>query len=235
MRLFFPLLFLAGIAPVCAQNDCPRLITDSPAAIAAEGRFLNRESDRVGVNIGWKHHVAYPDTFEISVDGHGSYLYVTAPDYRYIVILPEGIKRQMAYHHLREFIPGTPIHWDDFDILANGQFSCKSDAQHLKTSLSQTWFAISLDAAQEPSDVKMSGAGKEWRTIHIHSWKSFGGLALPAVLDIQGSDYSGSFWIKSAKRTTENGSDARKDNKKGISIFRSFDGESKTSLILEMD
>lgn len=236
MSLFRLLIILATCAiPLCAQETCPRLLVGSPAKISIEGRFLNRESDRVGVNIGWKHHIAYPDTFDIFVNGHGSFLYITTQDYRYIVIQPQGIKRQMAYHHLREFIPGTPIHWDDLEILANGQFSCKSDAQHLKTALSQTWFGVSPNAASEPSDVKMSGASKEWREIKIHSWKTFDKILLPAVFDVQSSDYSGSLWIKTAVRDTESQKSSGQKNQKGISIFRSFDGESKTSLILEMD
>ena len=220
-------------------EECPQLLVDSAAIISIEGRFVNREHSRVHVDIMWQHEPLSADTFDISLP-HSAFRYVSAPQFRYVEIKPENIRRQMAMHHLKEFIGETPLKWDDFELLARGSFLCPDslhrDSTILYTAISQTWFTLNVEKSQ-PDSVRMSGPAGEKRKIFIHSWKSYDGIFLPAILDIQGSNYSGSLWIRTAKRVPakQNFTPEEKPAKEEKSFLWNWsNAESEVPLILQM-
>ena len=240
------LVFMASSS--LAQELCPQSILDSSYMVSFEGHFVNRENNRSHIDIIWKHFTTSPDSFELTINGSQSFLYVTTPDYRYVEILPQKIKRQMAYHHLKEFIASTPLRWDDLELLANGYYFCDNSASPKKilftTAFSQMWFSITLDQPKQPTRVKTHGARGENREYQIHSWKNFNGALLPAMIEMRGPDYSGSLWVRSAthlseKRLLDPILKNAKQHSKPSSILPllgvGFDGEVKVPLILQMD
>ncbi|MCK9181882.1 MAG: hypothetical protein M0P13_03245 [Fibrobacteraceae bacterium] len=211
--------------------------------ISAEGQFINREYSRIRIELFWKHHVQAPDSFDITISGKTSYRYITTPNYRYIEMLPQKIKRQMAIHHLKEYIGISPLKWDDLELLANGDFACKDssnkNSNRLATALSQTWFSLTFNSPH-PDSIQMNGAKGEKRHIRIHTWSSYDGIYLPAVIDIKGQNYSGSLWVRTAKVIHDNAQEKTKTGKKQEKkifspLWNGGDGEIKVPLILQMD
>ncbi len=209
---------------------------------------MNQENSRSSIDIIWKHFVIAPDSFELTVSGTKSFLYVTTPDYRYIEIRPQKIKRQMAYHHLKEFIGNTPLRWDDLDLLANGLFYCMDSTSREKnlfsTAFSQMWFSITVNQTTQPTQVITRGAHGENREFKIHSWKDFNGVVLPAIIDMRGPNYKGYLWVRSATRNSEKQytdpilRNAKQPPKPSLLlpvVVVGFDGEVKTPLILQLD
>lgn len=85
---------------------------DSEVQVSLEGRFVNRDFFPVHLSLAWKHVPGSADTFDIVLSGKESFRYVSSKDFRYMEFQKEKARRQMARHHLQEFIgnsrsPGT--------------------------------------------------------------------------------------------------------------------------------
>jgi hypothetical protein len=202
MRFFSLFLLFVFMGQIFAQDICYQSLVEKSFLINFEGRFINSEKSRSHIDVSWRHHEQAPDSFYVYLSGKRSFLFISTNDYRVLWIQPENVKRQMATHHLKEKIGNTPIHWDDLDLLANGSFFCQDSSAKanfiLATAYSQTWYSLVLNSETSPTKIRMRGNRGLSRDVTIHSWKNFNDALLPAILDINSPESTGSLWIRSA-------------------------------------
>ncbi|MBP5247821.1 MAG: hypothetical protein J6Z31_08200 [Fibrobacter sp.] len=195
-------------------EECPKPLVNENAVISLEGRFINREFKRVHVDIIWLHRPNSADTFDISITGKESYRYISAKEFRYMEFKQDGVRRLMAMHHLKENVGESPLKWDDFELLAQGNYLCydslHNDSTVLYTSRSQAWYTISKSLTSEPDFLQMKGPRGESRKLYIHAWKKYDGLNVPTIIDFEGDDYSGSLWTRAAFRFFEPAKEVKK-------------------------
>ncbi len=201
---YFKAAILLGFlfAPLFAECPAsPDSTFDSDAQISVEGRFTNREFLPVHFSLSWRHVPGSADTFDIVLSGKDSFRYVSSRDFRYMEFRKENARRQMARHHLQEFIGESPLTWEHLENLARGNLPCEDSTEN--------------------------------NFIHIHSWKEYDGLFLPAIVDFYGKGGHGSLWVRTARKISPNVS---KDTADFPSIFRNWpDSKIKVPLILQMD
>lgn len=199
--------FLCLFSAFAFAEECPEPLVQENAVISLEGRFVNRDYKRIHVDIIWRHKPTSADTFDITVSRKESFRYVSAKEFRYMEFKPENVRRQMAMHHLKENIGESPLKWDDFELLAHGHYLCHdslhNDSTLLYTSRSQAWFTIQRNSGTRPDSLQMNGPFGETRKLYIHSWKKFTVFTVPAIIDIQGNNYTGSLWTRAAFRFFE--------------------------------
>lgn len=197
---FISLAFLFSIPE--AQEVCSKPFLEKDFQISLEGTFINRSKSRTHINILWKHRTApLPDTFAIHFPQGDSLYYVTNGEYRTLFSAKLKATRQMALHHLKEFIGKTPLRFDDLELLANGAFLCPTDSsqnQKISTAFSQMWYTLILDNNSTPNTLSMFGSLGAKRKIKILKWENFEGSILPAILQISGNNDCGTLWIHSA-------------------------------------
>jgi len=202
MRFFSLFLLFVFMGQIFAQDICYQSLVEKSFLINFEGRFINSEKSRSHIDVSWRHHEQAPDSFYVYLSGKRSFLFISTNDYRVLWIQPENVKRQMATHHLKEKIGNTPIHWDDLDLLANGSFFCQDSSAKANfifaTAYSQTWYSLVLNSETSPTKIRMRGNRGLSRDVTIHSWKNFNDALLPAILDINSPESTGSLWIRSA-------------------------------------
>ncbi|MDR1760368.1 MAG: hypothetical protein LBR60_07570 [Fibrobacter sp.] len=229
------ILFLNGTG---FSQVCPQPLLSDPFVVSAEGRFINRENSRTSIGLVWKHSQAAPDSFEITVAGKQSYLFVSHPDYRYMIFLPQKVKRELATHHLKDFIGNTPLRFDDLDLMANGLFLCPDSGKSpliFSTAFSQMWYSIRLNQKEQPTALEMRGAGREIRKIEIQKWKNFDGTLLPAVIQVQDAHSRGTFWIRSAYKKAGHVTDPLLEKLESQNSAIRFYREGKIPLILKLN
>jgi len=199
--------FICILSAFAFAEECPEPLVQENAVISLEGRFVNRDFRRIHVDIIWLHRPNSADTFDITISRKESFRYVSAKEYRYMEFKPGGIRRQMAMHHLKENIGESPLKWDDFELLAHGNYLCHdslhNDSATLYTSRSQAWFTIRRNHSTMPDSLQMNGPFGETRKLYIHSWKNFNDFTVPAIIDFQGNNYTGSLWTRTAFRFYE--------------------------------
>lgn len=202
LKLWNVLLFLAcGISQLHAQQVCPKFLFDEELLVNIEGTFINVQQNRSSIDLEWRHHPESLDSFFVSLPNQKSFVFITAGDFRYMLLGKAKLKRQLGLHHLRETIGDTPLKLDDLELLANGSFLCKDSSDTTKsffTAFSNMWWSLSADTLPKPSQITMNGARKESRTFEIGKWKDFSGISLPTLIRISGPGYSGHIWIRSA-------------------------------------
>ncbi len=231
----FFILFPSGTG---FSQVCPQPLLKEPFIVSAEGRFINRENSRTSIDLVWKHSPATPDSFEITVAGKQSYLFVTHPDYRYMVFLPQKVKRGLATHHLKDFIGNTPLRLDDLDLMANGLFLCADSGKSpliFSTAFSQMWYSIRLNQKEQPVTVEMRGAGREIRKVKIQKWKNFDDVFLPAVIQIQDAHSRGTLWIRTAYKKALPFTDPLLEKLESQNSAIRFYREGKIPLILQLN
>lgn len=126
MSRFFLATFLLAFSAVSLPADCPENPEGklgSDAQISVEGRFINREFLPVHLSLSWRHAPTSADTFDI-VLSNDSFRYVSAENFRYMEFRKENARRQMASHHLQEFIGESPLTWNHLESLARGNLPC---------------------------------------------------------------------------------------------------------------
>lgn len=128
-RFFFKAAFFLGIFGTLSAEEPTDKRLDSDARISIEGRFINREFSPVHLSLSWRHATASADTFDIVLSGKDSFRYVSARDFRYMEFRKENARRQMATHHLQEFIGESPLTWNHLESLARGNLVPDSTAQ----------------------------------------------------------------------------------------------------------
>ena len=101
-------VFFSILSAFALAEECPQPLLNGNAVVSIEGRFINREFKRVHVDIIWRHRQDSIDTFDITISRKESYRYISAKEFRYMEFKPEGIRRQMAMHHLKENIGDSP-------------------------------------------------------------------------------------------------------------------------------
>ena len=205
MRASAFLFFFVNLFSVFALADvCPQDFIGTSAVISLEGRFVNREFSRVHTDIIWRHHPNEADTFDITLSGKESYRYISTPDFRYLEFKKENVRRQMAMHHLQEYIGESPLKWDDVELLARGNYLCydslHNDSAVLYTAYSQAWYSIVKGLGSQPDSLQMNGPRGETRKLHIHSWKEYSAITVPTITDFDGNAYTGSLWTRTAFR-----------------------------------
>lgn len=246
MRFFLFIILFFFFEQPFAQDICYPSLIEKSFLVNFEGRFINSENSRCHIDVSWKHHKNAPDSFQVYLSNNRSFLYITTKDYQILWIQPENVKRQMATHHLKEKIGNTPIHWDDLELLANGAFFCQDSSAKarsiLATAYSQTWYSIIYDSIPSPKQFKMRGARGLSRKVKILSWKPFSDILLPAILDFEGTDNSGSLWIRSAYPIKYNASIdpllknvQEKKEIRNLLLLPRAERKRKTPLILQMD
>lgn len=185
-----------------AQEICHKPFLDKDFQISLEGSFINRSKSRTHLDILWKHHnLPQADTFAIQLSKNDSLYFVTNGEYRTLYSTKLKATRQMALHHLKEFIGKTPIRFDDLEILANGAFLCPEDSQktnRLSTAFSQMWFTLIPDSTNVPKLLTMFGTRSAKREIKILEWKIFDSVLLPAKIQFASKEDCGSIWVHSA-------------------------------------
>lgn len=183
--------------------ECEFSLVDSAAVISIEGRFVNREFSRVGIDLIWQ-RTQLADTFDIVLSGSESFRYVSSPDFRYMEYRPENVRRQMATHHLKENIGNSPLLWDDLELLARFLFRCPDslppDSNLFQTTRSAAWKSVAVNSKIRPDSITMKSYRNEIRTLFIHRWANFNGIFLPSSFDIASGKDSGSLWIRSVQR-----------------------------------
>lgn len=188
-----------------AQEICHKSFLQKDFQISMEGIFINRSKSRTHLDILWKHHHSpEADTFAIYIANKDSLYYITNGDYRVLYSPKLKATRQMALHHLKEFIGKTPIRYDDLELLAKGAFLCPNEStppNRLSTALSQMWFTLILDNMSKPESLRMFGTRGAKRQIKILEWSPFEGEELPAVIQIASNEDCGTLWIHSAYKT----------------------------------
>lgn len=246
MKTLLPkiLLSLGICAALSPAEECPVAILPSAVVVSAEGRFVNRENIEVHVDLMWQHLPGIADTFDVTLSGNRSFRYVSAPDFRYMEYLPGRIPRQMAMHHLKENIGESPLKWDDFELLSQGDFLCRdsahSDTSTLYTAKSQAWLHLKPSSPIQPDSLSMFGPRQETRSLYIHSWGDYGGIRLPTIIDIRGANDSGSLWIRTARQILPKAGTPATFEKAGkpplspSPLWNGPDGESKIPLVLQM-
>lgn len=201
------LLKHAAIIAACSssasfsQDVCPKFLLDSAMVVNVEGRFINNRQSRTSIDMEWRHHPEALDTFFVNLPNQKPFTFVTAGEYRYMLLGQEKIKRQLGLHHLKENLGTTPLRLDDLELLANGAFLCKDSTSKpnvFSTAFSNMWWSLTADTLPVPNSVTMNGARKEARTFSIGKWKDFSGASLPTLISLSGPNYSGNIWIRSA-------------------------------------
>ncbi len=234
---FIFLSLLCFFSGLYAQDVCPQLLIPENYRMEIEGAFVNREASRTHISIEWKHYaINQSDSFFISFPNslkQNSLLFITNGSERTLFInrcrettykTPHEKKRtandsciltrQMAQHHLKEFIGNTPLRFDDLELLANGAFLCpSSNAQDsssiatnstkfnfLRTAYSQMWYTLKIDTVSSPQSVTFLGCYGAERMLKIIAQKEFDGILLPAVVQISSKESYGTLWIRTAWR-----------------------------------
>lgn len=193
--------FLCAVLAAPSPAECPTAASDENFLASIEGRFVNREFFPVHVDLVWRHAPLSADTFDIILSGRESFRYVSTKDFRFMEYRKEKVRRQMASHHLGEFIGDSPLTWEHFERLARGVLPCED--------------SLARDS------------------VHIHDWKSFDGIELPAILDFHGKGGSGALWVRSVQKIVPDNSAKASASR---SIFRyGPDSKAKIPLILQMD
>lgn len=198
--IFLGILFL--VSSLYAQDICKEPILNKDFQVSLEGTFINRSKSRTHIDILWKHHNSLDaDTFAIHIPKEDSLYYITNGNSRTLYSPKLKASRQMALHHLKEFIGKTPLRFDDLELLAHGAFLCPKDsAQKLKrlTAFSQMWFTLIQDKPKEPESLTMFGARGSKRIVKILEWKKFEEVLLPSVVQVSSKEDCGTIWIHSA-------------------------------------
>lgn len=195
--------FFCALCLFCSLHaaECEFSFADSAAVISIEGRFVNREFSRIGIDLIWQK--AEADTFDVTVSGRESYRYVSTPDFRYMEYRPENVRRLLAAHHLKENIGASPLKWDDLELLARFLFRCPDSlaaSNVFQPTRSAAWKSVSVNSKIQPDTIEMKSYQNEIRTLTVHRWANFDGILLPTSIDIAGKNYSGSLWIRTARR-----------------------------------
>lgn len=128
-RIFLGATFLA-CALTAISAECPENPLADNARISVEGRFINREYLPVHFSLSWRHAPQAADTFDIVLSGKESFRYVSAQDFRYVEFQKENARRQMAMHHLQEFIGESPLTWNHLESLSRGKLPCEDSSGH---------------------------------------------------------------------------------------------------------
>ncbi len=118
-----PLFVLFAVSLSVA--NCPEIPLDSDFQISIEGRFVNRDFFPVHLDLAWRHALGSADTFDIVLSGKESFRYVSSKDFRYMEFRKENARRQIAMHHLQEFIGESPLTWNHLESLARGNLPCE--------------------------------------------------------------------------------------------------------------
>ena len=209
MHRIFLLAVLAPLLlvwPAQAQDLCPQTLVHEDRLIFIQGSFVNREASRIHADIAWRCHPASADTFMISVPGKDSLVFITDGTSRTLEKPREKSRRKLATHHLKERILGTPLKFDDLDLLANGQFLCpdsNSRPNSFATAFSQTWYHLRADQIPDAKTFRMSGAKGEVRNIEIAEWKTFDGIRLPTAIKFKTQRELGTVWLRSVHQTAQ--------------------------------
>lgn len=116
--------FLGGLLAVSSPAECPQGAASENFLASIEGRFVNREFSPVHVDLVWRHAPLSADTFDIILSGRESFRYVSTENFRFMEYRRERARRQMATHHLVEFIGESPLTWEHFERLARGFLPC---------------------------------------------------------------------------------------------------------------
>ncbi|MCF0224106.1 MAG: hypothetical protein HUK20_07540 [Fibrobacter sp.] len=229
------------------QNSCPIFLVDKPMVVNIEGHFVNAKNSRSTIYTEWRHHPESLDTFFVHLSNNRDFNFVTAGAYRYMEFPDAKIKRQLGLHHLKDNIGETPLKLDDMELLANGQFFCNDSTDKRKnifsTAMSNMWYSMIADELPKPKQVTMKGSRKEFRTFYIRQWKNYNGEALPTLVRLESSNYSGELWIRSAYPMQALESDPLKKNVDKKQKFEEPDlfkkifvkGERKIPLILKLN
>lgn len=240
MRLFvFLILFTFSL--LFSQDLCPKPWIQEDLHIHFEGFFINQKNSRVHIDVSWKHKLLEPDSFLVYLSSKKSFLFVTSPEQRYLMIQPENVKRQLATHHLKENIGETPLHWDDLELLANAEFLCAdSSAKNkyvLRTAFSQTWYSLQLDSLKFPAGLTMRGAKNSKREVYFYAWKKYGETPLASMIKIEADSYSGVLWIHSIykKAPLDPLKENLKKSVKNLILFPKARRKIKSPLIFQLD
>ncbi len=128
-RLFLAsAIFLGFFAESLFSAECPENSLDTGFQASIEGRFVNRDFFPVHFTLFWRHVPRSADTFDIVLSGRDSFRYVSSKDFRYMEFRKEKARRQMARHHLQEFIGESPLTWNHLESLARGNLPCEDSA-----------------------------------------------------------------------------------------------------------
>lgn len=245
-RLWISALLLA-LTAASAQTSCPHFILEAPMVVNIEGHFVNVKKSRESIDVEWRHHPESLDTFFVNTPNRPRFNFITAGSYRYMEFPDVKIKRQLGTHHLKETIGETPLKLDDMELLANGQFLCKSPLEQkpniLSTAFSMAWWSLTADSLPTPKTVTMRGARKETRIFTIRQWKNYSGSPLPTLVKLESANYNGELWIRSAYPIQALQSDPLKKNvvkkvqPEQPELFRKIPvkGERKIPLILQLN
>lgn len=143
----------------------------------------------------------------IAVPGKDTLVFITDGDSRTLEKRHEKSKRKLATHHLKERISGTPLKFDDLDLLANGQFLCpdsNSRPNSFATAFSQTWYHLRADQIPDAKTFRMSGSKGEVRNMEIAEWKDFDGIRFPTAVKFKTQQEFGTVWLRSIHRLEPN-------------------------------
>ena len=229
------------------QSSCPHFLLSSAMVVNIEGFFINQKMSRASLDVEWRHHPESLDTFFVRPPDSPHFNFITAGAYRYIEFPDIKVKRQLGTHHLKENIGESPLKLDDMELLANGQFLCRDSSVQkpniLSTAFSMAWWSLTADSLPTPNKVTMRGARKETRTFSIRQWKNYSGEMLPTLVKLEGPNYNGELWIRSAYPMQTLQSDpivnqVQKKPKPPIpDLFRKIPvkGERKIPLILQLN
>jgi len=128
-RIFLAsVLFFGFFAESLSADECSESTLDSEVQVSLEGRFVNRDFFPVHLSLAWIHVPGSADTFDIVLSGKESFRYVSSKDFRYMEFRKEKARRQMARHHLQEFIGESPLTWNHLESLARGNLPCEDSA-----------------------------------------------------------------------------------------------------------
>ena len=197
MKKFCFLLCFLFCSLVFAEGLCDYSLFLKNQDITLKSSFINREYSREHLDIFWKHRTK-TDTFEIKNSKNKTLIFIVEKEKRHI-LLENGIKRQLAKHHLRESVFSTPLRLDDLELLSKGTFFCQTDSSQNKiaTANSEMWYHFFLSESTEPFIVKMSGYKSYKRTLFL-KWESYENKKYPAEIRFYSNkNETGILWIHS--------------------------------------
>lgn len=123
-------LLLGGIfAAGTFGEEVPGTRLDSSVVVSVEGQFVNRDFSPVRFDLVWKHLPASADTFDIVLSDGESFRYVSSGSFRYMEYRNEKVRRQMAAHHLKEFIGESPVTWNHLEALFRGELPAETQTE----------------------------------------------------------------------------------------------------------
>lgn len=193
LSILYCICLLLGPQWILAQEDpeqpqalpsfCEYPILPESWQIKAKAQLFHHDGQTIHFDIYWHHNPQALDTFLLTRP-QGKFLrYITDGQQRTVVSGPNPVySRRMATHHLRESIWGTPLLFDDLELLSKGAFLCPDSAKQKSniyfTARSQSWGTIQFDSTSPPQQLITNGRGRT-RVIGLEQWKRESDFSIP--------------------------------------------------------